>query len=63
MSKKWIEKHFKLFGVLLLIMAGLNAWVAYEIFAQHPLITLTNGVMAIVIVVGVMLLWGAGKSR
>ena len=61
--KKWIEKHFKLFRVLLLILAAVNTWVASEIFPDYPIIGLANGTMAIVIVVGVILLWGAGKPK
>jgi hypothetical protein len=60
--KKWIEKHLNLFGVLLLILAAVNTWIASEIFLDYPIMALANGAMAIVIVVGVMLLWGAGKS-
>lgn len=58
MFKKWIEKHFKLFGVLLLVMAALNTWAASEIFLDYPIMALANGALAIVIVVGVLLLWG-----
>lgn len=63
MFKKWIEKHFKLFGVLLLVVAVLNGWIAYETFADHPIMALANGVMTIVIVVGVLLLWGAREPK
>ncbi len=63
MFKKWIEEHFKLFGVLLLVLAAVNTWVASEILADYPIMELANGAMAIVIVVGVILLWGAGEPR
>jgi hypothetical protein len=59
--KQWIEKHFKLFGILLLVLAALNGWVAYEIFPEHPIMALANGAMAIVIVAGVILLCGGGS--
>ena len=61
MLKKWFEQHFKLLGVLLLVLAGLNAWVAYAIFPGHPIMALANGTVAVVIVLGVILLWGAGE--
>ena len=61
--KKWIEKHFKLFRVLLLILAAVNTWAASEIFPHYPIMGLANGTMAIVIIVGVILLWGAGKPK
>jgi len=61
--KKWVEKHFKLFGVLLLVLAAVNTWVASEIFLDYPLMALANGVMAVVIVVGVILMRGAGEPK
>ena len=63
MLKKWLEEHFKLFGVLLLVMAALNGWVAYEIFPDYPIMALANGAMAVAILVGVILLWGAGEPK
>ncbi len=63
MFKKWVESHFKLFGVLLLILAAANTWVASEIFPDYPLMALANGAMAIVIVVGVILLWGVARRE
>ena len=61
MLKGWIEKHLKLFGVLLLVLAAVNTWIASEIFLDYPILALANGAMAIVIVVGVILLWGVGE--
>ena len=61
MMKRWFEDHHKLFGVLLLILAGLNGWAAYSIFSEHPIMALANGAMAFVIVLGVILLRGAGE--
>jgi hypothetical protein len=61
--KKWIDKHFKLFGVLLLVLAAVNTWVASEIFLDYPITALANGAMAIVIVVGVLSLWSAGEPK
>ena len=61
--KKWVENHFKFFIALLLILAAVNTWVASEIFPDYPIMGLANGTMALVIVVGVILLWGAGKPK
>jgi uncharacterized membrane protein (DUF441 family) len=61
--KKWIEEHFKLFGILLLVLAGLNAWVASEIFPDHPIIAMANGAMAVALVLGVLLSWKTGGAR
>lgn len=63
MFKKWIDEHFKLFGVLLLVLAALNGWAAYRIFANYPVMALVNGLMAVVIALGVILLWGAGGPK
>ena len=63
MFKKWIDEHFKLFVVLLLVLAALNGWVAYRIFANYPVMALVNGLMAVVIALGVILLWGAGGPK
>ena len=63
MLKEWFEEHFKLFGVLLLMMAALNAWVAYAIFPEHPIMASANAAMAVVIALGVILLWGAGEPK
>jgi hypothetical protein len=60
--KKWIEEHFKLFGVLLLLLEALNTWVASEISTRYPIMALANGAMGIVIVVGVILL-GSWQAR
>jgi hypothetical protein len=58
--RKWIENHFKLFGVLLLVMAALNAWVAYSIGLEHPFMALANALGAVVIVLDVIRFWRAG---
>lgn len=63
MFKKWVESHFKLFRVLLLILAAVNTWIASEILSDYPLMAFANGAMAIAIVVGVLLLWEAGKTK
>lgn len=63
MLKRWLEEHYKFFGVLLLILAALNGWVAYTIFPEHPIMAAANATMALVIVLGVVLLWRAGGSN
>ncbi len=61
--KKWIEKHFELFRILLLVLATLNAWIAYEISLEHPIMALANGAMAVVITLGVILSRGTGETK
>jgi hypothetical protein len=62
-SNEWIQGHLKLCGVLLLVLAGLNAWCAYEVFAEHPLAALANGTTSVVITLGVLLTWGTGTTQ
>jgi hypothetical protein len=61
--EKWIDRHFKLLGVLLVGLAALNAWMAYKIFLEHPIMAFANGTMAVVITLGVILSWGTGETK
>jgi hypothetical protein len=63
MFRKWFEQHFKLTRILLLVMAALNGWVASRIFNEYPIMSLLNGLMAIAITLGVILLWGTGRPK
>lgn len=63
MLQKWFERHFKLAGVLLLLLAAVNGWIAYSIFPRYTLMALANGAMAFVSVLGVILFWGVGEPR
>jgi hypothetical protein len=63
MLPKWFEEHFKLMRVLLLAMGALNGWVAYRILNEYPIMALLNALMAIAITLGVILLWGAGRTK
>lgn len=60
MFNKGIEEHFKLFGVLLLVLAVLNAWVAYSIVLDHPIMAVANAVTAVLIVLDLVRFWQAG---
>ena len=62
MFKKWLDGYHKALAVLLLVLAALNGWIADAILPRHPIMALTNGAMAVVIVLGVILLWRAGRS-
>jgi len=55
MRKEWLEDHYKALRVLLLVLAALNGWIAYAILPEHPTMALANGVMAVLIVLGVIL--------
>jgi hypothetical protein len=62
MPKKWVEACPKVLAIVLLLLAAVNGWIAHAIFPKHPIMALANGAMAVVIVLGVALFWGAGRS-
>jgi hypothetical protein len=55
MCKEWLEEHYKALRVLLLVLAALNGWIAYAILPEHSIMALANGVMAVLIILGVIL--------
>ena len=59
MRKQWFENHPDVLGILLLLLAVINGWLA--IFAKDPFSALANGAMAVVLVVGVTFFWRAGR--
>ena len=61
MLKKWLEEYPQALAVLLLVLAAVNGWIAHAIFPQHPIMAFANGAMTVVIILGVALLWGAGR--
>lgn len=63
MLKEWFEEHYELVRVLLLVLAAINGWMAYAIFPEHPIMASANAAMAVVIALGVILLWGAGEPK
>jgi len=62
MFKKWLDGYHKALAVLLLVVAALNGWIGHAIFPKHAVMALTNGAMAVVIGLGVILFWRAGRS-
>lgn len=63
MFKKWLDGYHKALAVLLLVLAALNGWIAHAILSKHPVMALAHAAMALVIVLGVILSWGAGGPR
>jgi hypothetical protein len=63
MVKKRLEECPKVFAIVLLMLAGVNGWIAHAVFPKHPIMALTNGAMAVVIVLGVALFWAVGRSK
>jgi len=62
MVKKRLEECRKVFAIVLLMLAAVNGCIAHAIFPEHPIMALTNGAMAVAIVLGVALFWGVGSS-
>jgi hypothetical protein len=62
MAKKWVEECPKVLAFVLLMLAAVNGWIAHVIFPKHPIMALANGAMGVLIVLGVTLLWAAGRS-
>ena len=62
MVKKRLEECPKVFAIVLLMLAAVNGWIAHAIFPKHPIMALANGAMAVVIIMGVALIWGVGRS-
>lgn len=61
MQKHLFERVHQILGILLLILAPINGWMAYTLYAQHPIMASANGALAVVIVAGVALFWRSGR--
>ena len=61
MRKDWFEDHPVVLGILLLVLAVINGGLA--IFSEHPIMALANGAMAVVLALGVILFWRAGRAN
>jgi hypothetical protein len=48
-------------GILLLVLASINGWMAYTLYAQHPIMASANAAVVVVIVPGVIFFWRAGR--
>jgi DMSO reductase anchor subunit len=56
MRKQWYEKHYLLEGVMLAV-AGINGWLAYEFGSKHPIMAFLHAVMAVAMVLAVVFGW------
>jgi len=63
MQKHSFEKVHQVFGILLLVLAPINGWVAYTLYRQHPIMASANAAVAVVIVPCVILFWRAGRRQ
>ena len=63
MQKDLFEKHDRALGIVLLILVPVNAWMAYALYPQHPIMASASATTAVVIVAGVVLFWRSGRRR
>ena len=61
MQKHLFEKLHQALGILLLVLAPIDGWMAYTRYAQHPIMASANATMAVAIVAAVVLFWRSGK--
>jgi len=61
MQKHLFEKLHQVSGILLLVLAPINGWMAYTLYAQHPIMASANAAAVVVIVPGVIFFWRAGR--
>ena len=57
MLSDWVANHRRIVGVLLLYLAGMNAWIGYTSLVEHPILALLNAGTAAVLTIGVVFTW------
>lgn len=57
MFRRWVDDHFKFVAAFLLILAALNLWISYTLFADHPIMAAANATMAVILAIGVVMSW------
>ncbi|HUY13720.1 MAG TPA: hypothetical protein VMX16_08845 [Terriglobia bacterium] len=53
--EKWIHNHPALAHLILLILAGINAWSAWHVFSRSPILALVQGILSVLLLLGAML--------
>ncbi len=56
MRKPWYEDNYRLAGVMLVI-AAINGWLAYEFGSKHPIMAFIHAAVAVVMVLAVVFCW------
>ena len=59
MQKRWYEDH-RLEGVML-ALAAINGWLAYEFGSRHPIMAFFHAVVAVAMALGVGFACSLGK--
>jgi hypothetical protein len=60
MRKQWYEENHRLAGVMLAV-AAMNGWLAYEFAFKHPIMAFLHSVMAVAMILAVVFLSQLGK--
>lgn len=55
--RDWIAGHRRIVCIFLLALAGLNGWISYTIYSEHPGMAVANAAMAGALLLGVLLTW------
>lgn len=53
--EKWIDKHPVVARLVLMALAGVNAWSAWHIFSRSPILALAQGTLSIFVLLGAIL--------
>ena len=56
MRKPWYEDNYRLTGVMLAI-AAINGWLAYQFGSKHPIMAFLHAAMAVAMVLAVVFGW------
>jgi len=56
MRKPWYEDNYRLAGVMMAI-AAINGWLAYEFASKHPIMAFLHAAMAVAMVLAVVFGW------
>ena len=56
MRKEWYEENYRLAAVMLAV-AAVNGWLAYEFGCKHPIMAFLHAAMAVAMVLAVAFGW------
>jgi hypothetical protein len=52
--EKWIHDHPALARLVLMVLAGINAWSAWHISSRSPILALVQGILSVLLLLGAM---------
>ena len=60
MRKQWYEDNHRM-GAVMLAVAVINGWLAYEFGSKHPIMAFLHAAMAVGMVLAVVFCWKLGR--